>query len=247
LVDLQMSVASPALAGVELPPAVRIPHPFPARNQVIDGAIEVQCCAAAATVVSMEAMEAIHRPPAFLSMMFNYYCARGFYSPDAPLPLNAALSAAVNGVCTQEFHPAAATKQGAAMRPTPEAIQNSRRHRIAFNAALSIGEYYAIPRGARIRGTKLALAHGCPVVAGLMLFESYLNLQNDPVFAAPSGESLGGHAVALLGYDDAEGCFIVKDSRGPEFADEGCWKLPYGLIEASWAVELFRIHAIYYE
>ncbi len=38
---------------------------------------------------------------------------------------------------------------------------------------------------------------------------------------------LGGHAVKAVGYDDAKGRFIVRNSWGPEWRMEGYFSIPY--------------------
>jgi len=41
---------------------------------------------------------------------------------------------------------------------------------------------------------------------------------------------LGGHAVMACGYDDSINCFIVRNSWGIEWGDEGYFYLPYEFI-----------------
>ena len=41
---------------------------------------------------------------------------------------------------------------------------------------------------------------------------------------------LGGHAVCLVGYDDAHNWFIARNSWGPNWGDHGYFYMPYQVI-----------------
>jgi C1A family cysteine protease len=44
---------------------------------------------------------------------------------------------------------------------------------------------------------------------------------------------LGGHAVELVGYDDASKTFTVRNSWGPNWADHGYFHMPYAFLTGS--------------
>merc|ERR1712012_343128 len=46
----------------------------------------------------------------------------------------------------------------------------------------------------------------------------------------PQGVPHGGHAVQACGYDDAQECFIVRNSWGEEWGDKGHFYMPYKFI-----------------
>jgi C1A family cysteine protease len=48
------------------------------------------------------------------------------------------------------------------------------------------------------------------------------------VYRHVSGALAGGHCVALVGYDDAQGCWIAKNSWGASWGDRGFVKIAYG-------------------
>jgi C1A family cysteine protease len=48
------------------------------------------------------------------------------------------------------------------------------------------------------------------------------------VYRHVSGDLKGGHCVALIGYDDAQGCWIAKNSWGPTWGDGGFVRIAYG-------------------
>lgn len=69
---------------------------------------------------------------------------------------------------------------------------------------------------------RFLLAHlKVPVIAGFPLYESFNN-QNSrrtgKITLPLPGESLvGGHAMLIVGFDDAKKCFVVRNSWGPEW------------------------------
>ena len=97
----------------------------------------------------------------------------------------------------------------------------------------------------QMKGT---LAHGTPFTAGISVYESFESQQvaSDGVVPMPaSGEQLlGGHAVLVVGYDDASQRFRVRNSWGTGWGQQGYFTLPYqylleaGLSSDFWAVKL---------
>ena len=48
------------------------------------------------------------------------------------------------------------------------------------------------------------------------------------VYRHVSGALAGGHCVAIIGYDDAQSCWICKNSWGPGWGDGGFFRIAYG-------------------
>ncbi|GAA4519598.1 MULTISPECIES: C1 family peptidase [Nonomuraea] len=48
------------------------------------------------------------------------------------------------------------------------------------------------------------------------------------VYRHVTGAYAGGHCVSLVGYDDAAGCWIAKNSWGRHWGDQGFFKIAYG-------------------
>jgi C1A family cysteine protease len=75
---------------------------------------------------------------------------------------------------------------------------------------------------------------GFPVVFGFTVYESFegndvATTGNMPMPA--SGEKvLGGHAVALVGFNDDRRVFIVRNSWGASWGDQGYFYMPYEFI-----------------
>ena len=60
------------------------------------------------------------------------------------------------------------------------------------------------------------------------------------VYHHVTGNSVGGHCVSVVGYDDAAGCWICKNSWGTGFGEAGFFRIAYGqcgLDSEMWAVE----------
>ncbi|MFZ3555115.1 C1 family peptidase [Streptomyces sp. BH055] len=48
------------------------------------------------------------------------------------------------------------------------------------------------------------------------------------VYRHTAGNLLGGHCVTLVGYDDAQSCWIAKNSWGPGWGEQGFFRIGYG-------------------
>jgi len=78
---------------------------------------------------------------------------------------------------------------------------------------------------------KACLAEGFPFVYGFTVFESFEDTElwqhNIMPMPAPDESILGGHAVLAVGYDDARQVFIVRNSWGTDWGDNGYFYVPY--------------------
>ena len=87
---------------------------------------------------------------------------------------------------------------------------------------------------ANFAGVKNALARGFPVVVGFDVYDSFYNIGSNGIMPYPNvntEELLGGHAVAIVGYNDNKGTFIVRNSWGTNWADNGYFYMPYRVIQ----------------
>ena len=78
---------------------------------------------------------------------------------------------------------------------------------------------------------KHCLADGYPISFGFMIFDS---MMTDKVartgivpIPKPNEQSMGGHAVLAVGYDDEKQCLLVRNSWGKSWGMNGYFWLPY--------------------
>jgi C1A family cysteine protease len=81
---------------------------------------------------------------------------------------------------------------------------------------------------ATINNIKAAVAtSGLPVMFGCTVYDSIFNTGSDGMIPAPGGSVAGGHAMAILGYDDAKQRFLIKNSWGTSWGAKGYGWLGY--------------------
>jgi len=73
---------------------------------------------------------------------------------------------------------------------------------------------------------KSALIEYGPLVICFPVYEDFMNYKRG-VYRHRWGDRTGGHLVALVGYDDNEQCWIVKNSWGDQWGDHGWFKMGY--------------------
>ena len=106
-------------------------------------------------------------------------------------------------------------------RPSEAAIKQAQKHLITRYCKLSISN--------GLDEVKLALSKDMPVVFGMIMPKSFYNIASDGMMKMPSPTEarLGGHAMLIVGFDDCQQHFIVRNSYGEEFADKGYCYMPY--------------------
>jgi C1A family cysteine protease len=91
-------------------------------------------------------------------------------------------------------------------------------------------------RCANFAAVKAAIAQGYPVVIGFDVYESFETqaVANTGIMPYPNKATealLGGHAVALVGYNDSTQRFIARNSWGTGWGDHGYFYMPYQVIQ----------------
>src|SRR6266702_898905 len=78
---------------------------------------------------------------------------------------------------------------------------------------------------------KGCLAAGSPIVIGFTVYESFessaVAQTGDAPMPGPGEQVLGGHAVLVVGYDDATSRFRLRNSWGTGWGKKGYFTLPY--------------------
>jgi C1A family cysteine protease len=159
-----------------------------------------------------------------LSRLFIYYNTRveyGTIEEDDGIFLRDGLKAITNfGVCSEELWPYNIDNFN--VEPTDECYENAKKRKILQYQKL-ISTYYITE----------VLNNNKPVVFGMQIYASFMEL-NDRIstvsFPSHKEESLGGHAMCMVGYDLKKRLFLAKNSFGSGWGDNGyCW-IPFDYI-----------------
>jgi C1A family cysteine protease len=76
-----------------------------------------------------------------------------------------------------------------------------------------------------VMSVKQALQSG-PVVTTLSVYSDFMAYAGG-VYKHVSGEYLGGHAISIIGYDDTKGAYIIRNSWGLEWGENGFGYVAY--------------------
>ncbi len=109
--------------------------------------------------------------------------------------------------------------------PSQEAEKNAKKY--------IIKQYYSLEN---VEDIKKALYQNGAVFIGILVCENFLNPVNGFI-PIPEGYVLGGHGMCVAGFDDNmkdpwghKGCFIVKNSWGSDWGDNGYCYISYDYI-----------------
>ena len=110
------------------------------------------------------------------------------------------------------------------VRPPKRCYTEGRGHRAA--------SYFRIARD--LRQLKACLAQDRPFTMGLSVYKSFestaVKRTGVVPMPKPTEPLLGGHAVMVVGYQDAKACFIVRNSWGTHWGQAGYFLLPYAYV-----------------
>lgn len=76
---------------------------------------------------------------------------------------------------------------------------------------------------------KAALFKHGPVATAFLVYEDFMHYGSG-IYSYTSGKLVGIHAVLLVGYNDAGQYFIVKNSWGPDWGENGFFRIAYSQI-----------------
>lgn len=106
---------------------------------------------------------------------------------------------------------------------------------------------YQIEEYGRVSSTvdaiKEALVNTGPLVTTFYVYEDFYTYLGG-IYAYTYGEKEGGHAVLIVGYDDVNQCFIVKNSWGMNWGESGYFRIAYS--ELSTAITFGEYTYTYY-
>jgi hypothetical protein len=66
-----------------------------------------------------------------------------------------------------------------------------------------------------------------PVPCGMNIYEDFKNYVGGVYEPLTGQENLGGHLVCIIGYDDSQSCWIVKNSWGSHWGENGFFRISY--------------------
>jgi hypothetical protein len=162
-----------------------------------------------------------------VSRMFIYYNGRaldGCEEEDGGSVIGSLIqSLREHGACSEEtwpFDPERVNEQ-----PSDEAYEEASEFLVEDTAIVPT----------ELDAWRAALAEGSPIIFGLSLFDSFDRHRKPGLVPTPSTressrESHGGHAMLAVGYSDPDRVFIVRNSWGDEWGDEGYCYIPYDYI-----------------
>ena len=210
-------------AGVSrLPPKVDLrPHLTPVENQG-----QTNSCAANATAGAYEYLVKRHfGDDAYdVSRMFIYYNARKQETDDVE-DEGTALQDVIaglreNGACSEQTWPF--EEESVNDEPSEEAYEEASQFLVEDAEIIPVD----------LDAWKTALAAGNPIIFGCQLYDSFDRQKRPGLVPMPtnreaSREAHGAHAMLCVGYSDPDEMFIVRNSWGPEWGDEGYCYIPY--------------------
>ena len=158
--------------------------------------------------------------PSRLFIYYNERVTEGDVSQDNGAEIRDGIqSVAAQGVCEESWWPYDITKF--ADQPTPDCYAHALVHKTLQYISLD---------NTQIVQLKTCLAAGYPIVMGFTVYEGFespdvasTGILNMP---GPSEQVVGGHAVVMIGYDDATQRFLIRNSWG-DWGAAGCFTMPY--------------------
>lgn len=159
-----------------------------------------------------------------VSRLFIYYLERQFehsIAEDSGAELRDGMKALQQyGVCSEAVWPY--NPKHFKNKPSPEAFAEAKNH--------TISEFRRVP--IELDAIRHCLAEGFPMCFGAEIYKSFEAEGHHGLVSMPRSreESLGGHAMLLVGYDDQKQLFIVRNSWGSDWGDGGYCYFPYAYL-----------------
>ena len=218
--DVFLAMPSPALAA-SFPASVDLRSSCPApydqgelgscTANAIAGAIEFQ--------LTKEAMSQVFTP----SRLFIYYNERVIRGT-VPYDSGAALREGIQAVTNQGYPPESEWPYDVSLfatAPSADAVAQAQGHKLFQSFCLQ----------QNLDHFRNSLADGEPVVFGMTIFESFESpaVTASGVVPMPSmqEQTIGGHAMMMVGYDDSARLFWIRNSWGNAWGQAGYCQIPY--------------------
>lgn len=227
LPDPRDHLAAVPMPTAPLPPSVDL---YPILPPVFDQQNLGSCTANAACCVLEAALKQASRPVVDLSRLFLYYVERRDIhrtQEDSGASIRESAKAMAKvGVPPEADWPYNVLRF--AQRPPAVCFAEAKNERIT--------SYARMPRSLAAMRAYLATV-GLPFLIGISVFDSF---ESDQVaksgqvpMPGPGEKLLGGHAVAVIGYDDAAQRFRCRNSWGASWGMAGDFTLPFSYLMRS--------------
>ncbi len=176
-----------------------------------------------------------------LSRLYLYYKERvieGTVPEDAGASVRSICKALQRyGVCRTSLWPYVERKFD--QPPPPGADANAVQYRIASYRSLGSEPAEILSMARRFLALKRQ-----PVLIGVSIYESFESRQTQTTGVIPlpnpdTEQYLGGHALLVVGYDDAQQHFIVRNSWGTGWGDHGYGYMPYRFVLEEFAFDFW--------
>jgi C1A family cysteine protease len=164
----------------------------------------------------------------FGSRLFLYYNER-LLDNDINVDTGSTLTQGIHalqkyGVCDESLWIYSDNPTKFKTKPTPLCYKNGLDHQVIA----------AKPIAQNLSQMKQCLVDGLPFVFGMMVYESFESINTALTGNIPMpGQNetlLGGHAMLCVGYDDSKSCFIVRNSWGATWGNNGYCYIPYNYL-----------------
>jgi C1A family cysteine protease len=238
--DHMYAIPLPFQHGVTLPASVNLTTNCP---PVYDQGQLGSCTAnAIAAAIEFDRMKQDLTPIFVPSRLFIYYNERvmeGTVNTDSGAQIRDGIkSVGDQGACTEDSWPYDITQFQ--NQPSAPCYQEALQHRAV--------QYQRIVHDLNLM--KGCLASGYPFVLGFTVYQSF---ESDTVaqtghapMPGPNEQTIGGHAVLAVGYDDSQNWFIIRNSWGTGWGMQGYFTLPYdyltndNLADDFWTIRLVQ-------
>lgn len=214
--DFPFKLAAP----IALPPSVRLVWIPGALDQGGLGSCVSNAIAGAVHFCLMKQ----HPNPSFSpSRLFNYFKAREYrgweYFDSGAYIRDGIKSAALHGNIPEEMWPYDETTF--TNNPQQDILDEALKHRVMLYRRISHS----------LDEMKGCLAEGFPFLAGFSVYDNF-NWSGPTIdLPGPDSRMLGGHAILIVGYDDATRRFLFTNSWSQQWGDLGRGTIGYEYLE----------------
>jgi len=175
-----------------------------------------------------------HSDPSRLFIYFNGRDLDGTPYEDIGCTIRNSIKGVVKlGVCSEESWPYIISN--VIMRP----------YQTCYDEAISnkVSSYYRMDYV--IDDFKQCLSEGFPFTIGVRVFENFPMSTETGIIPMPSGKILGGHAMLVVGYISSIKMFIVRNSWGPLWGENGYGFIPFEyVLNNGWAGDFWTIRSL---